>query len=112
MGYCCDTGHAHLAGEGPAAYVRACADRLIGVHWHDSSGGEDDHLFPGLGVIDWEVFFAALREVGYTAPITVEALPPAGYDLGALATAARETLAGLRPVGLPQGPLPPAEPGA
>jgi sugar phosphate isomerase/epimerase len=96
FGFCCDTGHAAVSGEGPAAYVRAFAPRLLGIHMHDN-GGEDDHRFPGLGSIDWEDFFAALREVGYTLPITVEALPPPDLPLPQAAAIVRESAATLRP---------------
>lgn len=98
--FCCDTGHAAVAGEGPAAYVRAFADRLLGVHWHDN-GGEDDHRFPGLGEVDWEDFFAALRGINYALPITVEALPPEGLPLAEAAAIVRESAAALRPPRLP-----------
>ena len=97
FGFCCDTGHAAVAGEGPGAYVRAFRARLVGIHYHDN-GGEDDHRFPGLGTIDWEDFFAALREVGYALPITVEALPPQNMPLAQAAALLRESAAGLRPV--------------
>jgi sugar phosphate isomerase/epimerase len=96
FGFCCDTGHAAVAGEGPAAYVRAFAPRLWGIHYHDN-GGKDDHLFPGRGRIDWEDFFAALREIGYALPITVEALPPEDMPLAQAAAILRESAAGLRP---------------
>jgi sugar phosphate isomerase/epimerase len=101
FGFCCDTGHAAVAGEGPGAYVRALAPRLLGIHYHDN-GGEDDHRFPGRGSIDWEDFFAALREVGYTLPITVEALPPENMPLAQAAAILRESAAELRAPKLPE----------
>lgn len=100
FGFCCDTGHAAVSGEGPAAHVRAFADRLLGVHLHDN-GGADDHLFPGLGSIDWEECFAALREAGYTLPLTVEALPPPDMPLPQAVAIVRQSAATLRPPLLP-----------
>ena len=104
FGFCCDTGHAAVSGEGPAAFVRAFAPRLLGIHLHDN-GGQDDHLFPGLGNIDWAEFFAALREIGYTLPITVEALPPPDVPLAQAAALMRDCAATLRaPCCLPSRP--------
>ena len=100
FGFCCDTGHAAVAGERPGAHIRAFAPRLLGIHYHDN-GGQDDHLFPGLGVIDWEDFFAALREVGYALPITVEALPPKDMPMRQAVAILRESAAQLRPPRLP-----------
>ena len=77
VGFCCDTGHAQLTGTPPAAWVREFHDRLLGIHLQDTHGDNDAHLFPGRGLIDWEDFFAALRERDYRLPITLEALPPA-----------------------------------
>ncbi|HEY3398115.1 MAG TPA: sugar phosphate isomerase/epimerase family protein [Armatimonadota bacterium] len=101
FGFCCDTGHAALAGEGPAPYLRAFGDRLLGVHWQDNRGERDDHLFPGLGSIDWDDCFAALREVNYALPLTLECLIPAGWSLRAALDVARTAGAALRPPLLP-----------
>ncbi len=100
FGFCCDTGHAAVSGEGPAAHLRAFADRLLGVHLHDN-GGADDHLFPGLGGIDWDECFAALREADYTLPLTVEALPPPDIPLPQAVAIMRQSAAMLRPPLLP-----------
>ncbi len=103
FGFCCDTGHAAISGEGPAAFVRAFAPRLLGLHFHDN-GGQDDHLFPGRGRIAWEDFFAALREIDYTLPITVEALPPSDLPLAQAAVIMQQCATRLTPPVLPPRP--------
>lgn len=102
VGYCCDTGHAQLGEDSPASYIRALGDRLIGIHWQDNYGTNDDHLFPGLGCIDWEDFFAALGEVGYELPVTVEAPPPPDLPLAEAADIARQSLTHLQPPRIPE----------
>jgi len=103
FGFCCDTGHAAVAGEGPAAFIRAFAPRLLGIHLHDNvrESGEDDHRFPGLGDINWAECFAALREMDYTLPITVEALPPPDLPLAQAAAIIRDCVRELQPPVLP-----------
>jgi|LSQX01.1.fsa_nt_gb sugar phosphate isomerase/epimerase len=97
VGFCCDTGHAELTGTPASDFVRQFRDRLLGVHLHDNHGDSDAHLFPGLGGIDWEGFFGALREVGYTLPLTLEALPPSELPLQAAADIARRCVEELQP---------------
>jgi sugar phosphate isomerase/epimerase len=51
----------HLAGE-----------RLIHVHACDNRGTYDDHLPPGMGVIDWGSVVESLRGVGYQGWVILE----------------------------------------
>jgi sugar phosphate isomerase/epimerase len=103
VGFCCDTGHAVLAGGQPAAYVNQFGPRLIAAHLQDTDGQEDGHLFPGRGRVDWEGFFAALREIGFDRPLTLEAAPPAGMSCDSMAEIVRRALGELEPVRLPPG---------
>ena len=73
VGLCLDTGHANLGPHTPADYIRAFPHHLIAIHWQDNHGTKDEHLFPGVGSMVWEDFFAALNEVGYDLPVTLEA---------------------------------------
>jgi sugar phosphate isomerase/epimerase len=50
-------------------------DKLKAVHIHDNMGKEDEHLIPGDGIIDWNAFADALREIGYTGVISLETSP-------------------------------------
>jgi sugar phosphate isomerase/epimerase len=92
-GFCLDTGHAMLGADGPCDFIRALGDRLFAIHWHTNNCKEDTHLFPGADQTDWDDFFAALDEVGYDLPVTVEAAPPEGISLK---DATREARAALR----------------
>jgi sugar phosphate isomerase/epimerase len=92
-GFCLDTGHAMLGRDAPCDFIRALGDRLFGIHWHSNNCKEDAHLFPGVDQTDWDEFFAALDEVGYDSPITVEAVPPENMSLE---RAVREVRAALQ----------------
>ena len=71
VGVCLDLGHAHIQ-ENVLNAIRAAGDRLIHVHASDNHAVRDDHFVPGRGSIDWERAVAALREVGFGGPFTVE----------------------------------------
>ena len=77
-------------------YVRALSDRMAGIHWHASDHGEDAHLFPDVEHGEWDEFFAALDEVGYSRPVTVEAVPPAKTPLEEAVRSVRAALQGVR----------------
>jgi len=94
VGVCIDTGHANVQSDSPADYVRAFGDRVIAIHLSDNYGIRDDHIFPGAGgTVPWEEFFAALDEVGYALPITMEATLPEGMSLAEAARLSQEALA-------------------
>ena len=78
LGVCLDTGHAALA-RGPKPWIDALAPRIITVHLHDNDGRGDQHLPPGLGVIDWPETVQALHNAGYAGPLVSEARMPEGW---------------------------------
>lgn len=71
VGFCLDTGHAHLTGE-MAALLRRCGKYLCNIHIHDNSGDADCHLIPGQGTIDWFALMEELDAVDYAGPLTLE----------------------------------------
>jgi sugar phosphate isomerase/epimerase len=71
VGVCLDLGHAHIQ-ENTLTAVRAAGGRLIHVHASDNHAAHDDHFVPGRGSIPWERVAAALREIGFQGPFTVE----------------------------------------
>lgn len=71
VGVCLDLGHANIQ-ENVENAVRACGRRLIHVHASDNHAGRDDHFVPGRGSIHWDLAVAALREVRFQGPFTVE----------------------------------------
>jgi len=74
-----DTGHANLGDMHPVEAIRAAGPFLITTHLQDNYGKVDNHLPPGLGVIDWYAVIGALAEVGYDGVYMVEIsdCPPA-----------------------------------
>ena len=103
VGVCIDTGHANVGPHSPADFVRALGERVIALHLSDNYGIRDDHIFPGAGgTVPWEEFFAALDEVGYALPITMESTLPKGMSLAEGARLSRDALAENRaPILLP-----------
>ena len=75
IGYCLDTGHCMRSGEDPVEVVERLGDRLYGIHLKDQEHiGRDDppQTILGEGALDLSAFCAALRQVGYDAPISIE----------------------------------------
>ena len=68
-------------GVGPSFaenWVTAVAGRIAAVHAKDYDGAVNSHVCCGLGDVDWERTFAALRAAGYDGFLTVET-PPRGH---------------------------------
>lgn len=70
---CLDTGHANITGVDSGEYVRALGSRLSTLHIHDNDGAHDLHTCPYTGSINWDSFFAALKETGYKGTLSLEA---------------------------------------
>lgn len=81
VGFCLDTGHAMLGEDSMLDYVSALGDRLLGIHWHGNNREDDTHAFPDIAEAKWDRLFAALDEVGYDLPVTLETVPPDGTSL-------------------------------
>ena len=74
LGYCFDTGHAHM-NEGIAAAFELMRPRIHSTHIHDNEGSEDQHLFPLLqskGTIDWKQTMPLLAGSEAKWPIVLE----------------------------------------
>lgn len=70
---CLDTGHvAVYENENLADAVRLFGKRMKVMHVHDNNGIMDQHLLPYLGVINWEEFGAALKEIEYDGVFSYE----------------------------------------
>ena len=72
VGWCFDTGHAHLCGFRPEALAE-CAVAPGSLHLQDNRGKSDEHLIPGDGEIDFAATVKALREIGYAGDCVLEA---------------------------------------
>ena len=64
VGACLDTGHAFLAAD-MHNLVHKLSGHLRMIHAHDNQGGDDNHLPPGDGKIDWHIFLRDLIEVRF-----------------------------------------------
>ncbi|MBR6702658.1 MAG: TIM barrel protein, partial [Clostridia bacterium] len=72
FGWCYDTGHAHCSGF-EAGILRNCSVVPLSLHIQDNDASGDGHLIPGDGNIDWDEFFSALHDIGYTGDCVMEA---------------------------------------
>ena len=81
--FCLDVGHAMLLGRDIYTVIRALGSRIEALHVHDNNARQDQHLFPYMGIVDWDRFVLGLKEIGYRAPLSFEtynalnAYPPA-----------------------------------
>ncbi|MBQ9098745.1 MAG: sugar phosphate isomerase/epimerase [Clostridia bacterium] len=79
VGLCLDTGHANISGMNVAAAIRAAGSRLVCTHINDNHAklGQDEHLLPFFGDINWAEAMKALGEIGYSGHLTYELKPQA-----------------------------------
>lgn len=74
VGICLDTGHANLAGIDVGAAIREIGPRLKATHINDNrDNGNDEHLFPYFGTVDWKDAMRAFAETGYDGDFAYEA---------------------------------------
>ena len=74
VGICLDTGHANLAGIDVGAAIRAIGPRLKATHINDNhDNGQDEHLFPYFGTVNWSDAMKAFGEIGYANDFAYEA---------------------------------------
>ncbi len=72
FGFCLDVGHATLLGKDIAKVIRTLGDRITVLHVHDNDGMRDEHLFPYMGVTNWDRFCAGMKEIGFDKPLSFE----------------------------------------
>ncbi len=72
FGFCLDVNHLTDDIGGLIDAVRKLAPRLYAFHISDYEGGNEQHMLPGLGKIDWKALAAVLDEIGYDGPFTYE----------------------------------------
>ena len=71
-----DTYHMNIEEDGMAAAVLEAGDRLGYVHVGESHRG-----YLGTGNVDFDTFFAALKKINYSGPITFESFSSVVVDL-------------------------------
>jgi sugar phosphate isomerase/epimerase len=74
LGVLLDVGHCNISGTDPCAEARLAGNKLLAMHLQDNEGlpGQDQHLFPGMGTIDWDRLLDTLDEIGYGGLRTFE----------------------------------------
>ena len=72
FGWCFDVGHAWACGYAPDV-LKKCDVVPMSLHIQDNDGSGDQHLIPGDGTIDWDLFTGTLREIGYLGDCVMEA---------------------------------------
>lgn len=72
-----DTGHASLySGEDLGDLIHRLGPRIFTLHIQDNFGHNDDHLPPGIGLINWQKTLQALKQVGYRGSLMMEMTSP------------------------------------
>ncbi len=67
-----DTGHVNVNSESLADYVFQLGEKLKHIHVDDNDGKSDDHLPPGMGTINFDPLFNALKKVNYEGYLSIE----------------------------------------
>jgi len=70
VGFCYDSGHANVDRAG-LRDLHAYGHRLLTMHLHDNSG-EDSHVLPYEGDVDWPELMATLGELDYRGNLLLE----------------------------------------
>jgi len=66
-----DVSHLYLMGDAPTAVARL-KGRVAHVHFSDCNGVVHGDLPPGRGVVPLKDYLVALRDIGYTGPVSLE----------------------------------------
>jgi len=80
VGYCLDSGHAHMCGQDLQEWVKVMGGKLFETHLHDNRGSGDEHMSPSFGTINWIDLIRALDEIGFPGPMTFETGGWPGYE--------------------------------
>lgn len=74
IGFCHDTGHEHCTLDCFKA-LEECGGRLCATHVHDDTGhGQDDHLLPYEGTINWGRYVELMKKIDYAGVLLIEAV--------------------------------------
>jgi len=75
---CLDTGHlARFKVSKTGDAIRLLGDSIKVLHVHDNMGESDTHQFPYTGIIDWEDFGKALKDINFDGVLSLETAPSA-----------------------------------
>lgn len=69
---CLDTGHQNASGEDLYETILLFGKDLECLHVHDDKYGQDRHLIPFQGQVDWEKFIKGLQDISFGGCISLE----------------------------------------
>jgi len=72
IGLVLDTGHMFVNRESISDGFSGIENKLLHFHIDDNMGVTDDHMVPGDGRMDYEIFFRNLKKINYEGFVTVE----------------------------------------
>jgi len=72
LGFTLDTGHAFMDDYDLRKCIQDAGEKLIHTHIADNFGISDDHLPPGMGLIQWQDVMKELKAVNYSGVQMVE----------------------------------------
>jgi sugar phosphate isomerase/epimerase len=93
LGFCFDSGHAHMTGE--LEILDRYLDRLALTHLHDNHGRVDEHLLPGHGTINWRPIMSSLKKKSDIRVVNIEVLWPGDVARDQWSRMAYRTIADL-----------------
>ncbi|MBN1248397.1 MAG: sugar phosphate isomerase/epimerase, partial [Anaerolineae bacterium] len=67
-----DLGHVFLCDPDPIAAIRAVGKRIVHCHVEGMATGVHNHLLPQEGDMDLAAYLAALHDVGYDGPLSLD----------------------------------------
>ena len=69
---CLDTGHLNVSKGDMYETICLFGDDLAVLHVHDDIYGQDRHLIPFQGEVDWDAFIQGLRKISFQGCISLE----------------------------------------
>ncbi len=74
LGFCLDAGHVYAFSKTPLSkWIDDLGERIGHLHLHDNHGDDDEHLAPGMGIVDFDMLFSWLSGKGKSPVMTLEA---------------------------------------
>jgi len=92
---CLDTGHAHIT-VGVQQAIATLGNRIVNVHVHDNHGEKDEHLWPGMGSIDWPGAMSSLADLATPPALVLEIHPTQAADLNAVPAKVQDVFESLK----------------
>ena len=89
LGVCLDFGHAHIT-VGVLDAIETLGNRIASCHVHDNHGLKDEHLWPGMGSIDFKDARLRLAQFADSPALVLEITPPVAGPAAELPTRTAE----------------------